>query len=333
MEESSKSDAHAVTIRVNDLYKWFEMVIRVENVARVKIPYHGEELLGPRWIYRGQANSAWEIASSFERLILPKIPKESRSNEDDLRIREDSSILYFRQWAEIPKIESPILKGEWLALMRHYEVPTRLIDFSEVPLMALAFSLEDDTQAGSDFAIWAVLGESLGYVTNESLRKSKPGIDRVEILDTLTVRAQSDDYDREEMNRILSYNQDLGTPRLLRYVPIGMNDRQKRQRGLFLTSTHLSQKFMPLLHKWTNTDAKDLQDTNLEMYIADALTPDGIKDIVANSHIIKYVFDKKLRGKAKTFLRCCNVTDLTRYGGIEKLAAETKELLLEGFYR
>jgi hypothetical protein len=90
---------------------------------------------------------------------------------------------------------------------------------------------------------------------------------------------------------------------------------------------------MPLLHEWTGTDENDLQDANFEIYIGDAFASDEFIESVANAHIIKYVFDKKLRDNAKSFLHCCNITDFTRYGGMEKLAMETKALLVEGFYR
>jgi len=336
MEESisKKLPFHTFTIRVNDLYKWLEMIVRMERISHMRISYQGEELLGPKWLYRGQANSEWDIASSFERLVFRPIYNEPelKIDEEDFREREKAAIQYFRQWADVSRQDAPIVNGEWLALMQHYEIPTRLIDFTEVPLMALAFSLEDTKQEDSNFAIWAVLGSSSGYETQEKLRQISPSSKSVEILDTLSYRARCDEYDRREVNRILAGCR-LGTPRVLRYVPIGMNDRQKRQRGLFLTGTHLGQAFMPLLHYWTETNANDLQNPRFEIGITDALTSDGIKEDVANAHIIKYEFDKELRDKARILLRCCNLTDLTRYGGIEKVAKETKGLLVERFYR
>ena len=98
MEESvsKESPFHAFTICVDDLYKWFEMVVRMEKASRMRISFHGKELLGPKWLYRGQANSTWKIASSFERKILQQIPKEIKADEEDLREREKTSIQYFR---------------------------------------------------------------------------------------------------------------------------------------------------------------------------------------------------------------------------------------------
>ena len=328
-----KVQPHAVTIHVNDLYKWLELILKIERVAFMKRRCHGEEILGPKWVYRGQANATWKIASSFERLVVQKTHKGVKTDEETLRMREKAAMSYFKRWADLSKRDTPDSTGEWLALMRHYEIPTRLIDFSEVPLMALAFSLEDEKEENSDFAIWAVLGGASSYEACETTRQIRMGSRKVEIRDTLVSRFQSDEHDRAEMDRILSDDKYLETPRILRYVPIGMNDRQKRQRGLFLSSTHLSRDFMPLLHDWTNTDAADFQDPNLEMRVEETFSSDETKEVVANARLVKYVFDKNLRATAKVFLRCCNITNLTRYGGIERVAEETKELLVDGFYK
>ena len=328
-----KVQPHAVTIHVNDLYKWLELIVKIEKAIFLKRRYHGEEILGPKWVYRGQANATWEIASSFERLVVQKTHKDVKTDEVTLRMREKAAMSYFKRWAELSKQDTPDSTGEWLALMRHYEIPTRLIDFSEMPLMALAFSLEDEQEESSNFAIWAVLGRSSSYEACETMRQIRKGARKVEMRDTLVSRVQSDECDRAEMERILSDDQDLGTPRILRYVPIGMNDRQKRQRGLFLSSTHLSRDFMPLLHDWTNTTAADFQDPNFEMCVDEAFSSGEINDVVANARLVKYVFDKNLRDTAKVFLQCCNITSLTRYGGIERVAEETKDLLVDGFYK
>lgn len=45
----------------------------------------------------------------------------------------------------------------WLFLMQHYRLPTRLLDWSESPLVALFFALEESsTNDDGDSAIWAI---------------------------------------------------------------------------------------------------------------------------------------------------------------------------------
>ena len=205
MEEcTSEKKSHAVTIRVNDLYKWLEVIVLMENASHLKKPHLATEILGPKWLFRGQANSAWEISSSFERLVLPSVHKKGTHNEKFLLAKEASAIIHFRQWAERSECGKPSTTGEWLALMQHYRVPTRLVDFTEVPVLALSFALEEMTQEESDFAVWAVLGQSFGYDFEHVAEQVNAGERKVRILDTLAYRSRCDEFDRVEMDIILS---------------------------------------------------------------------------------------------------------------------------------
>jgi len=44
----------------------------------------------------------------------------------------------------------------WLFLMQHYRLPTRLLDWSESPLVAMFFALDDKTRNDNDGALWAL---------------------------------------------------------------------------------------------------------------------------------------------------------------------------------
>ena len=99
----------AVTIYVDDLFAWVKMVTMMEKASHRKQTDKGKVLLGPRWIYRGQADSSWDIASSFERNILAKrnILTEAvdlLDQEAQLRDIENVAISHFCQWAPIPTL-------------------------------------------------------------------------------------------------------------------------------------------------------------------------------------------------------------------------------------
>ena len=55
----------------------------------------------------------------------------------------------------------------WLTLMQHYGLPTRLLDWSESPLVALYFALSSDEDAKADAAVWVLnpmkLNKKVGY--------------------------------------------------------------------------------------------------------------------------------------------------------------------------
>lgn len=321
----------AVTIHVNDLCEWVRVVTEMEAASFRACEHKGTKILGPNWLYRGQANSQWEIKSGFERLLLDEASVSPQDKERYLRSIEKVGLHDFKQWADVTSSLMPVTSGEWLALMQHHGAPTRLIDFTEVPLIALAFALEDCTQSEFDFAVWAVLGYSFNcrHATETTIKSISEGNMKVELYDNLEFRAQADEYDGQLLIKILDNVQDI-TPCILKYNPIQMNKRQKLQRGLFLTCSHLSERFMPLLHEWTATSAADLNNPELEMHVDEVLKSDGVfVDRVANAHLVKFVFDKSLRQKARMLLRCCNIGERTRYGDNDSLASEIKNMMLE----
>jgi hypothetical protein len=55
---------------------------------------------------------------------------------------------------------------DWLFLMQHYGVPTRLLDWTESPLVALYFALNDETVKDRNAALWALRPTELNKNAN-----------------------------------------------------------------------------------------------------------------------------------------------------------------------
>ena len=106
-----ESPFKAVTIRVNDLCKWIAVVMAMSKAAKNKLQVNKKTILCPNWIYRGQANSGWEISSSFERNILSKAPESMKQNVHGLRAIEKMAMIYFQRCADAPKQSSPLTSG------------------------------------------------------------------------------------------------------------------------------------------------------------------------------------------------------------------------------
>lgn len=97
---------------------------------------------GAIW-YRGQANKDWALMPGYLRLNRP--PSES------------TLIKRFKQSAAMLIQNTPNQSFDWLFLMQHYGVPTRLLDWSESPLVALYFAVEDEADNKStDAALWSL---------------------------------------------------------------------------------------------------------------------------------------------------------------------------------
>ena len=105
---------------------------------------------GPVW-YRGHACSSWKLEPHYDRLSNP--------------MKEEELVNRFRQNANLLLSHSPAkpLDFGWIFLMQHYGVPTRLLDWTESPLVALYFAVEDRIVAHQkeDGAIWLLYPQQL----------------------------------------------------------------------------------------------------------------------------------------------------------------------------
>ncbi|PKG37106.1 FRG domain-containing protein [Psychromonas sp. Urea-02u-13] len=100
---------------------------------------------GPEYIYRGVSNKTHEL-----------IPSIGRNTEENTR--GNISTVERDLLTEFKRLSNPILNSndtpntefDWLFLAQHYGLPTRLLDWSTNPLVALYFAVEsnDDIDAG-----------------------------------------------------------------------------------------------------------------------------------------------------------------------------------------
>lgn len=125
-----------------------------ENVTSIgefltKISLHIGDYKGPIW-YRGHAVSDWNLEPKLMR-ITDRPPETHYLNK-------------FKQDASIILNHYPQSEFEWLFLMQHYGVPTRLLDWTESPLTGLYFALE--THNDNDGALWVLLPCELNQKSN-----------------------------------------------------------------------------------------------------------------------------------------------------------------------
>jgi hypothetical protein len=105
------------------------------NLARFRSPY----------AFRGLSRADHVLSSSLVRL----------AGDADIRRLELSLLRNFRKYAhgESPGVDS---LWHWLALGQHRGLPTRMIDWTYSPLVALHFSTEDTTAYDDDGIVWCV---------------------------------------------------------------------------------------------------------------------------------------------------------------------------------
>jgi hypothetical protein len=96
-------------------------------------------------IFRGVSDAA-------RHLLIPSVGRHGLSPERTLRY-ESSLLRAFKEMA-VPYLNFvPRTDWEWLALAQHHGLPTRLLDWTNNPLVAAFFAVESDVEA--DGAIYA----------------------------------------------------------------------------------------------------------------------------------------------------------------------------------
>lgn len=126
--------------------------------------------LGPDYIYRGQANSNWEIASTFDRRVFQENPKIFGQ---DVSSHDFSA--YFRALMKlIPELNerfninlddlksNSFNKIETYSFLQHFGFPTPNIDWTTSWIIALWFMIENKNE-------WNRVG--CIYILNQSLQK------------------------------------------------------------------------------------------------------------------------------------------------------------------
>ena len=102
---------------------------------------------GPDMVFRGVTNQAHEM--------IPSIGRNTKDNtHGDVSSLEEEMLKEFMRLAGPILPQKPGCNFEWLFLAQHYGLPTRLLDWSTNPLVALYFACERND--GIDGAVYFV---------------------------------------------------------------------------------------------------------------------------------------------------------------------------------
>lgn len=144
-----------------ELASWDAIENAFDRFPRPKLHLDPEgEWSQDTWIFRGQKKGSYDLQPSIEREAKPPMPWAAL----------EYKILYeeFQPTARMLMDPGSLPKSEdmlsWLALMQHYGSPTRLLDFTLSPYVALYFAFRDRTReemSSSHVAVWAIDARAL----------------------------------------------------------------------------------------------------------------------------------------------------------------------------
>jgi len=121
--------------------------------------------------FRGQSNEKWHLISSFQRqidLLVKNKMLKSTGIKDSANILENELLKRFENsYSRIPgamelpeRDEQGNFNNEYIAICQHYNLPTRLLDWSTSPYIASFFAFDGHktsaTPEGRKVAVWAI---------------------------------------------------------------------------------------------------------------------------------------------------------------------------------
>lgn len=156
---------------------WAEIAKALEEFKPPEVT-RGDEgvVFNPRWVFRGLKSVSYKLEPTIEREAQSKSIEwggleHFASNEFKSRARIHLSALW------VPDDEL-----SWLALMQHYAVPTRLLDFTYSPFVAFYFAVSPGSEKKyvrnsvrnrSDVRMWAIDSEAAKREFSEVARRAR----------------------------------------------------------------------------------------------------------------------------------------------------------------
>jgi hypothetical protein len=195
-------------------------------------------MLGDGWSFRGHAVADWRLQATLERattqLVLAFVGPVAHFSREKLKpeTHEKELLLEFQRGAHQYITATPADHElvDWLALMQHHGAPTRLLDWTRSPYVALHFALEQP-QPKERSAIWAIDQQWLDKESSEAMRKHNPQC--------------PDRSDFKEMcgyiNSVLLKEDNPAV--VIPANPMRMNDRMTAQQGHFLCNLSHGESF------------------------------------------------------------------------------------------
>jgi len=181
-----------------------------------------------QWVFRGQGSSKWGLESTLEREIASFGLDQGTAPQIERGLLRKFKRQCCHYIAHLPKEKDYL---EWLALMRHYGAPTRLLDWTYSFFVALYFAIESANECGC--AVWAFstkwMQQQFGSVLTQypdALRRWKcdSSILRPVTFSNLFMRESS-------------------IPLVGAVTPRRLNERMVIQQGVFLCPGDVSKRF------------------------------------------------------------------------------------------
>lgn len=263
-----------------------------------------------KFVYRGQADASWILSSSLERLVMLYHPY-ALSYFKILDYYGQKNLEEFK-W-KYPVYGNTYVPQEgdtlgWLAIMQHYGSPTRMVDFTYSPYIALFFAINNSS--AEKCAIWCLNHHVYEFSLYEKYSKNSS--------EGFINPFEFNQYIYDQVNDRLNGRVIIDhSPEIYLIRPRQINERLCRQQGLFAIPGDMEKSFMDnVFSKIQNTDPQEISFKDIIAY--SSLQQGRYKQ--ADIALVKINVPIKLRFEITCFLREMNISAETLFSDLEGLA-------------
>jgi len=299
------------------------------------------------WVFRGQSDPSWKIASSIERGAT-----SSCSDERSLIARFKKRMMEYYAQVGIVGVADRFDTVTWLSVMQHYGLKTRLIDFTFSPVIALYMAARDTVlrqPSSRPISVWAVYRGRYPSVyssrfpffwASERCSRALCSCDDFYEEQQRIEPTAKNVWNGNVSNRLCCSclidkgnsccaEQRFNFPKILWIVGVNSEDinvRMRAQRGLFMMSTNLERSSMEQLFwqplPWVNARGE------VEVFASREFARIAITDdLVAKSHLFQFRFSGALHDAVVKLLKDKNIDESTMFpAGTDVLDRGSKDV-------
>ena len=242
------------TVRIHDMDSLFRMISEQE--------YRSD--LGRNrnlFVYRGQPDADFKLGTSL-----------MRNCKDKRKVLEPCILRNFTKYAKMeePSIESSV----WMQMIfgQHHGLPTRLLDWSYSPLIALHFSTAEndmDMMPKHDSTVWRIDIHELHEILPEKYRAECRRVNNTVF---------SVDMMQNVCDSLEQYDEDMGTDSMVIIEPPSVDPRIVNQYSFFSVIPSGMDDIEKFLDENTNETYKYVIDKDLRWQVRDMLDHQNISE-------------------------------------------------------
>lgn len=194
--------------------------IEIRNLSdALKAIKEAHKTLGNRLFWRGHADESWKIQAEVFR------PKQDGNNYNELSLINNFRAEAESRYSKCPQFDD--LAG-WLILARHYGLPTRLLDWTKNPLVAIYFAVYEkynNKADDKDGCLWSLNLELLNSYMISNFKKEEKNLQGLVALDNNIIK--------ELIIGAFGYKIEKNLPKVLACGTRHMDARVLAQQGSF----------------------------------------------------------------------------------------------------